>query len=632
MNKLKIVLAGFFIFLLTLGCVQKKETTKGFSYTPEKPVAGEEITVSFVTGKDLSEVSTTPSLIIYTHTLGSTSASEVELKNDNGRLWASLTLPAEALSATLVFNTGEKQENNGGKGYRIVLFDKDGMQMSGADAAYVDFVKLSGYSAELSSTAQVMFPLINEDLAKNSELLLTYFNSYFRLLRAVKPDDANEIIDTQLKAILEKYGETEKSLNVLALGYNRLNDSLSAHYREKLINTYPTSRLAINSKISSIYRTKDLTEKKAIYNGIKALNPNEDLRTVANAIIIASGAEGNLDQVYATAAELGVEPSYYVYSGILSSFLRKKEQPDLILKLADLGINASKDALNNPAKIESKLTPLSTHNKNVNNTIANYYQSIGIVHTWNKNDEAAYENLKKAFELSGKKEADKGELYLKTALAIGKSEEVLNESSALIEIGESSPVIDSVLEVAYNSVKGNLDGFDSFYSKLKAKGKEHLIAELKSEMKKYSAPGFSLVDLNGDVVTLESLKGKIVVVDFWATWCGPCRASFPGLKIAVEKYSSNPNVAFVFINSWETVADKKQNAMEFMVSNDYPFQVLMDEDNKVISQFEVDGIPTKFILDKAGNVVFKSVGYSGNNIKMVEEIELMIELAGNTGI
>jgi peroxiredoxin len=96
----------------------------------------------------------------------------------------------------------------------------------------------------------------------------------------------------------------------------------------------------------------------------------------------------------------------------------------------------------------------------------------------------------------------------------------------------------------------------------------------------------------------------------------------------VEKFKANPDVKFVFVNTWERVNDKEKNASEFITSNRYSFDVLMDNENKVVEQFKVDGIPTKFVLDKEGRIRFKSVGFDGSDDKLMNELSVMIEMAG----
>jgi len=99
------------------------------------------------------------------------------------------------------------------------------------------------------------------------------------------------------------------------------------------------------------------------------------------------------------------------------------------------------------------------------------------------------------------------------------------------------------------------------------------------------------------------------------------------MQQAVDKYQSDPNVAFVFVDTWENVSDKEKNAGDFIKNNAYTFNVLMDNDNKVVTSFGVSGIPTKFVVDKLGKIRFKSVGYAGSTDALVEEIGLMIEIA-----
>ena len=153
-----------------------------------------------------------------------------------------------------------------------------------------------------------------------------------------------------------------------------------------------------------------------------------------------------------------------------------------------------------------------------------------------------------------------------------------------------------------------------------------------------NAPGFKLVDMKGAEVDFASLKGKTVVVDFWATWCGPCVASFPSMQKMVNRYKNNPNVVFLFIDTWENVPNRKKLVEDFISKNKYTFTVLYDKakeetgnDFEVVKGYEVDGIPTKFVVDGNGTIRFKSVGWSGSEYSFMQELQLMIEMAGAAG-
>ena len=120
------------------------------------------------------------------------------------------------------------------------------------------------------------------------------------------------------------------------------------------------------------------------------------------------------------------------------------------------------------------------------------------------------------------------------------------------------------------------------------------------------ANNFSLKNTEGKTVTLSSLANKVVIIDFWATWCVPCRASFPAMQEIVSKYRDDSSVAFLFIDTWENKPENEmvKAAIAFIKTNQYSFNVLIDTHNKAILDYKVEGIPAKFIIDKKGDIIY----------------------------
>ena len=86
-------------------------------------------------------------------------------------------------------------------------------------------------------------------------------------------------------------------------------------------------------------------------------------------------------------------------------------------------------------------------------------------------------------------------------------------------------------------------------------------------------------------------------------------------------------MAVLFVDTWETADDKKQNAQDFIKKSPYTFHVLLDNDSKVVADYKVEGIPTKFVIDPNGTLRFKAVGFDGNTDGTADELVSMVELA-----
>lgn len=139
------------------------------------------------------------------------------------------------------------------------------------------------------------------------------------------------------------------------------------------------------------------------------------------------------------------------------------------------------------------------------------------------------------------------------------------------------------------------------------------------------APETISVDLEGKPVTLSQLKGKIVVLDFWATWCGPCRAMLPHTRKLVKNLE---NLPFVFVSI--SVDEEKETVTSFVEKEPMPWTHWWDPKKAAADLWDVGGYPTLYLIDQKGVIQFKSVGYDPRSGKLEQRIEELIEAAAAT--
>lgn len=136
------------------------------------------------------------------------------------------------------------------------------------------------------------------------------------------------------------------------------------------------------------------------------------------------------------------------------------------------------------------------------------------------------------------------------------------------------------------------------------------------------APDFTLSDTHGNTTTLSSLRGKVVILEFWATWCPPCRESVPELNEMYEKFKGK-NVELLGI-SVDKGGDAPSVVRAFLTERAVAYPVLLDNRN-VNNSYGVSGIPAIFIIDKEGRVVKHFTGFiPGLGKTLSKEVEALL--------
>lgn len=138
----------------------------------------------------------------------------------------------------------------------------------------------------------------------------------------------------------------------------------------------------------------------------------------------------------------------------------------------------------------------------------------------------------------------------------------------------------------------------------------------------FPAPDFELVDQFGNTHTLSEYKGKTVFLNFWATWCPPCRGEMPHIQEIYEEYGENQEDVIILGVAAPNLGREtnKEGIISFLEENNYTFPVVMDETQSIFQQYSISAFPTTFMIDENGTIYgYVSSALSKENMKSIIE-------------
>lgn len=603
---------------------------------------------------------------IYTFRKGFWSVDELEMKALDDRQWE-LQYPVEdsTLFIAVKFFQGDLSspdivDNNVNKGYGTAVSDRKGKAQKGAYLAEASFLLPTLAKGALINYTEVQ-PLLQKDyltqLVKKEEKLSgaainNNFVLYLGTQRALLDDAhfgpvATKVVDQLLN---DKTIDDELLGNLqLFLKHQVKQEALAERVGQRITTQYPNSPTARFVAYSSIQTAGPLKEVIPSYEDFLRKYPIAEWRKNPD----------NKGFIY-----------YAVYRGIGSSYFDNKQFDKFQELFVDLDFRTANELLRWNVmraymfKMVAKDSLYSISEPLIQDLLtkkedksylsdfmsegaadSNMWKQVDerlLIHISLLNDLGRYEQARKYFfELSESgryADAELNEINLNVLDKLGANNEVVPFLQMCVRANAVTPHMFDTLKARYvKSHGGSNEGYDTYLASLKStEQKEELDAYVREHLNvSYTMPAFSMENADGGYVTDSDLKDKIVVMDFWATWCRPCIMAFPGMQLLVDKYANDPKVSIYMVGTMQT-GDYRSKSVNFVRGEGYRFTLLHDAENTKNGEQDVlfkslvgpvfsdSSIPRKIVI-KNGVIRYSSGGYAGSPSKLMDELSLVIE-------
>lgn len=530
----------------------------------------------------------------------------IVLQQDGARWNAAVTAPEKAVLLLVTPAAGKETDDNNGNGYMFPVY------AAGKPAPFAYYrmsVLVSGASPLKKDPAKELAYLKKEiavNPAAEAQLRGVYFNM---LANSPEPDDKALLLRKLLAWRTDN--EAELTLNqryFLFLGEKRAADSLAALLHRR----FPEGMFVREEHMQAVSREKDFGRKTALFNQFIKQFPepagkgNQDyqytrLYQEMGTAAIESGNEAAAEKYVALLQQRNEKVAFFARA---ARFYLSQQQLPAAVKWAERGVQITDTTSTYGWDAYLALASARLEQQQYDKGLP--LAAIAYAHT--KSKEAAM-------------------LYVKLLVAAGEPGAAQTLLENAVQHGQASVEMKAQLKVLYEKT-GNLLPYRQYLAGLLPPADNKEKQSLKESMLKESVESISLRDTAGKTVQLSDFKGKIVVLDFWATWCKPCIQSFPAMQQVMQQH---PEVVFLFIATFET-GDALQKVKLFSREKQYPFHYLMDEplktgsNFKAFTHFRVPSVPYKVVLDRKGDIRFRSGGFAGNDDALITELNIMIGL------
>ncbi len=625
---------AIFSLLTALVCFLQL-SAQGIQFSPAQPQAGQTIHFEYDLSKNKLRVGSegvTARVLEFTEG-GMPQYRQALVALDGDKLIGVVTPGPQALGLAVQIESGKQFDNNEGAGYILLLCDGAGRPLPESRAAQAAFQIRWGSLLQLENKPAASMALLEAEFAEHPEMKSKYFPQYASVILAVQRDDEGKqkVIALLDKAVTDPNSSEKNLLSAIKL-FDRMQESGRANaVKERLRKDFPQGLQVQQDRQAAIQLQTDLVKREQMINEyIGNFPPQTDAdRDVIDQMwskLATKYADAKQwDKFKSLAEKMRPAARASLYNNIAWDLAEHGEDLAMAGTFGAAAAQWTKTEMEHPQGNKPAYDTPESWRKSRAETFAGYADTYAFVLDKIGDPAAAVQWQEQAVAITEGEVIEMNE-RLVNYLERAKSPDLRYRLEGFIRKSQASDGMKNQFKKLYAAEDRSEAGTAAYLAELEKIGRMEHRKKLAEEMLDRPAPSFTLKNLAGETVSLESLRGKVVVVDFWATWCGPCKASFPGMQKAVDLYKNDPQVAFVFVDTWERVPDKAKVVGDFITEKGYHFNVLLDTDDKVVGAYGVSGIPTKFIIDKAGHIRFKSVGFGGDADALVDELGQMIDL------
>lgn len=624
------------LVLLLPGMLIKAQTLK---ISPDHPRPGDTVTISYTSFDDVLEKQVK---LHFTYSNFYEFPRDINLKRQNNEWVTFFRIPDYAVYATFVIVDHDSTVKPGEKmHYSIPVYDKNGKRVK---KGYL----YEGYSLgiQMGKSADLkkqQADLYRKEIAEYPDSYEAKLNLLLYEISKADSGDRKKFYDSANKIIANKFYTDPGNMaftNLTTMGYLIMGEkSRLDSLREVIKERYPESEAGYELRIDDITGLKDtvkmVEELEHLIEGETREN-RPFLVQAHQALFDYYGKKGN--------KELALSHLAYLSEKFTPYTPKELKRQARVLYDNSLALDVAL-ALAQKSLSYADTFPVS---------LIRYFPETGYLPSFVSRDERASSvkevkgQLTSLISLIHFKQHDTAmaKKLMDEALGFSQDNETLKNAGEFysetknyegaFKVYEKIAYDDPQDTLSYRSMAANYrlwKGTDKGLEDIEMRIKEHwmsvMTAQLKKEVISKPLPEVlrNFVDLKGKPVSPSMIKNKIVIMDFWATWCVPCMHAMPYMEAAYQKFKNDPDVVFMIVNSGSQ--NELSDAQNWWGNKQYNFPVYYNKDRTIGEKMGFNLIPATFIIDQDQNIRFKTLGFEGPG--MTRKIEAAINFLKKKG-